>query len=207
MNTKEENTLLHKFFTEHNEIVDDHEFDNIYPHSIKILSDVHWTPLEVALKASELLVKTPETKVLDIGSGSGKFCLIGASYTEGLFTGIEQRKFLVDISKKMSEEYNIKNADFIHANILHIDFSEYDAFYFFNSFEENVFDIWPRIDYAVELSVSKYDEYNAYIFEQFEKLASGTRIVTYCSSDKQIPDSYDLEESCFDNLMRLWVKK
>ena len=67
MNTKTENTLLHKFFTEHNEIVDDLNFDNIYPHSIKILSDVHWTPLEVALKASELLVKNSETKVLDIG--------------------------------------------------------------------------------------------------------------------------------------------
>jgi len=38
-----------------------------------------WTPLAIARKAAEFLAE-PGSKVLDIGSGIGKFCLTGAFF-------------------------------------------------------------------------------------------------------------------------------
>lgn len=187
--------------------IQDNEFDRIYQESIKILSDLHWTPVDVAVKASKLLVTSKETKVLDIGSGVGKFCLIGATTTDGFFTGVEQRELLVNISKKISETYSVANTEFIHSNVTEIDFSNYDSFYFFNSFYENIVDMWPKIDSSVELSLSNYKKYNRHLYNELEKLKSGTRVVTYCVSDKNIPDNYLLEDTYFDRFMKFWIKE
>ena len=67
--------------------VEDEKFDLIYPPQIRELSSLHWTPVAVAAEAAKLLVTAPGTRVLDIGCGPGKFCLVGASLTDGRFTG------------------------------------------------------------------------------------------------------------------------
>ena len=82
-----------------------------------------------------------------------------------------------------------------------------DAFYFFNSFGENIADVWPKIDSFSDLSTTNYKKYTNYVYQQFDKLDSGTRIVTHCGDDNQIPDSYILKESYFDGDLKLWVKK
>lgn len=187
-------------------VIQDSEFDRVYQDSIKVLSYMHWTPVNVAMKAAELLVESPETKVLDIGSGSGKFCLVGASSSDGFFTGVEQREFLVNMSKTIAQQYDITNTDFIHSNIMDIDFANYDSFYFFNSFCENIINIAPKIDDSVDVSFETYDKYTAYVRNELAKLKSGTRVVTYCSEDIEIPKNYLLKEVYFDDSMKLWVK-
>lgn len=187
--------------------VRDRDFDQLYPDSIKILSDIHWTSLEIAVKAADLLVKYPETRVLDIGSGVGKFCILGALTTDGIFTGVEYRKSLVNISQGVIKQLDIHNAEIIHSDIVNIDFANYDAFYFFNSFGENIADVWPKIDSFSDLSTTNYKKYTNYVYQQFENLDSGTRIVTHCGDDNQIPDSYILRESYFDGDLQLWIKK
>ena len=71
--------------------LEDSRFDLVYPREIRELSDRHWTPVEVARKAAVFLVREPGTRVLDIGCGPGKFCIVGALATDGRFTGVEQR--------------------------------------------------------------------------------------------------------------------
>ncbi len=61
--------------------VDDEEFNSIYPDDIRELSDKHWTPVAVAKTAATYLVNRPGVKVLDIGSGVRKFCVIGTAIT------------------------------------------------------------------------------------------------------------------------------
>jgi len=75
---------------------------------------------------------------LDIGSGAGKFCLIGAASTKGLFYGVEQRKELVNLCKSIAKTHQINNVEIFHSNITEISFSDYDAFYFYNPFYENI---------------------------------------------------------------------
>jgi len=70
--------------------VADLEFDAIYPQWVRRLSEQHWTPLDVCIRAAELLVTDERSTVLDVGSGAGKFCLIGAASTGATFVGVEQ---------------------------------------------------------------------------------------------------------------------
>ena len=72
--------------------VSNEAFDALYPPGIIALANRHWTPVAVARMAAQYLVSRPGEKILDIGSGVGKFCFVGAASTEGHFTGVEQRE-------------------------------------------------------------------------------------------------------------------
>lgn len=185
--------------------VDDEEFNAIYPEWVRTLARRHWTPIDVAKKAAEFLVDKPGTRVLDIGSGPGKFCMAGATYTKGHFTGVEQRYGLVELSKKLSRCYRIQNIDFIHANITSIKFKDYDAFYFFNSFHENI-DITAKIDNTVNSGFELYNLYHMYVYEQLSIAPCGTRLATYWSTIKEIPSSYQLKHSFKGGLLMFWEK-
>lgn len=185
--------------------MEDDEFNAIYPERIRNLSRRHWTPIEIAKKSAEFLVNRPGTRVLDIGSGPGKFCLVGATCTKGHFTGVEQRSALVELSKKLSRCYRVDNTDFIHANITSIDFKNYDAFYFYNSFHENI-DLTAKIDETVNVNIELYNLYHSYVYEQLSLAPEGTRIATYWSRTREIPSSYQLKFSFLDGILKFWEK-
>jgi hypothetical protein len=185
--------------------VPDKEFDSIYPERIRKLSKRHWTSVSVAKLVSEFLVERPDTRVLDIGSGVGKFCMVGATYTRAHFVGVEQRADLVEISNKLTESYDIQNVKFIHSNITSIQLRNYDAFYFFNSFHENIA-AYGQIDDSVNGDVRLYDLYSIFIYEQFSSLPVGTRVVTYHSGSEIIPGTFRLIYSLKKGLLNFWQK-
>lgn len=65
--------------------VKDSTFNELYPNHIKELANRHWTPIAVARMAAEYLAEEANSKILDIGAGAGKFCLVGAAATNGMF--------------------------------------------------------------------------------------------------------------------------
>jgi hypothetical protein len=186
--------------------IKDADFDKLYPNHIQHLSKVHWTSIDVARKASEFLVKSPSTKVLDIGSGVGKFCMVGATTTLGNFYGVEQRKELVNISKKIIENNRIPNIEIIHSNITDINFADYDSFYFFNSFYENL-DRDRLIDFSVKVSPLRYQEYLDYMYLQLLKAPVGTRLATYSGYLNDIPPCYTVHTTFFSHELKLWIKE
>jgi len=183
----------------------DENFNALLPENISILADRHWTPADVAIMAAEFLVTKQNTKVLDIGSGVGKFCLIGAKNTQGVFHGVEQRANLVKISKSLAIEQKVNNVSFVHANITTIDFTEYEAFYFYNPFYENI-DETLTIDCHVSKQEQLFFEYSDFVKNQFQKLPIGTRLATYFGAWSEIPTGYVLVQSAFDGLLQLWIK-
>jgi SAM-dependent methyltransferase len=183
----------------------DSDFNAIYPEKIQLLAKQHWTPVSVAKLASEFLVDRPGARVLDIGSGAGKFCMIGATNTKGYFTGIEQRLELIELSRKISASYYIHNVEFLHANITSIKFSDYDSFYFYNSFYENI-NMINRIDDTIKLDMHLYHLYSMYIVEQFASLPLGARLVTFCSPSTIIPRTFKLQDSSKGGLLKFWEK-
>jgi SAM-dependent methyltransferase len=185
--------------------ITDEDFNEIYPEHIKALARKHWTPVAVAKTASEFLVSRRGTRVLDIGSGAGKFCLIGAAHTKGHFTGIEQRPELVELSKKLSATYFLRNANFIHANVTSIRFSDYDAFYLYNPFQENI-DIRHRIDETVRLSLELYDAYSIHTIDQLAALPPGARLATYWTPASVVPGSFKLIDTLYKGNLSLWEK-
>src|SRR6187551_2747175 len=185
--------------------VTDDDFNAIYPDRISKLASKHWTSVSVAKLVSEYLVDRPGTKVLDIGSGAGKFCMVGAANTKGYFTGVEQRLELVELSSRISESYRIQNTKFIHANITTIDFNDYDSFYFYNSFYENI-DMINKIDDKVKLDIQLYHLYSLHIVEQFASLPLGSRLVTFCSPLNIVPRSFKLQDATHGGLLKFWLK-
>jgi SAM-dependent methyltransferase len=184
----------------------DEGFDALLPLKIKKLSSIHWTPFEVAKRVAQFLVQHEKSRILDIGSGVGKFCLTAATVSSGHFTGVEQRESLVRLSRKIAQKYQISRAEFVHANVLTIDFKHYDAFYFFNSFQENL-DPNNRIDDDVNYNPSRYTAYNQYLIEQFGLLPQGARIASYCSPSSIIPEHYVMVRSEIKGKLKFWEKR
>ncbi|MFH7001244.1 class I SAM-dependent methyltransferase [Flavobacterium bizetiae] len=192
-------------YLKQNKFIDDNEFNEVYPIRIKKLATRHWTPVKIARKAAGFLVDRPDKRVLDIGSGAGKFCLVGAASTNGIFYGVEQRESLIKLSREIAEKYKIDNIEFIHSNITEISFLDYDAFYFFNSFQENI-DQTARIDKSIAPSEGLYNLYTGYLKDQLEKTPVGTKLVTYWSNGREIPESFTLESVSYGGTLSFWIK-
>ncbi len=185
--------------------VEDEKFDQIYPPRIRELSWLYWTPVRVAAEAAKLLVTKPGTRVLDVGCGPAKFCLVGASLTQGVFTGVEQREDLVAVARNAAERMQLRDLNIIHGNVLDLAFSHYDAFYLYNPFEENM-TCADKIDAAVPLSPLLFRMYNRYVAAQLGARPIGTRVVTYAGYADEIPGCYDCELALFRNELKLWIK-
>lgn len=184
----------------------DEEFDAFYPMKMRKLSGTHWTPVAVAKKAINFLVTSPSTRVLDLGSGAGKFCIVAAMNSDAHITGVEQRENLVFLSRKLALSYKLENAEFINSDIKNIDFSEFDAFYFFNSFEENI-NLTDKIDTLNSIDPNQYDHYCTFLKEELDKVAIGTRVATYCGEGGVIPDSYIMIKSTHKGKLIFWEKR
>lgn len=184
----------------------DLNFNSHYPDDVKEAADKHWTRIEVAKKAAAFLATSAEAKVLDIGSGAGKFCLIAAhEHPLTHFYGVEQRQNLVDISKDLAKELQLRNVFFLCDNICNIDFKKYDHFYFYNSFYENVPGT-QKIDYTIKYSEDLYNFYNRYLYKQLAKKQPGTRLVTYHSFGSEIPAGYEVVQTDYSDFLKFWIK-
>jgi len=186
---------------------DEAAFRNLFPHPIQKLDALHWSPLQVAGKAVQYLAQEEGVRILDIGSGVGKFCLAGAYYKpSAMFYGVEQREHLVWQASLVRDRLGLTNVQFLHCNFTQLDLREYDHFYFYNSFFENL-SHKERIDDSIAYSRELYDYYSYYLNRQLEELPAGTRIVTYCSWGDEIPASYVQVESDFEGLLKCWKKR
>lgn len=183
----------------------DKDFDAIYPQHIQKLSNPHWTPINICIEASKFLAINEKTKILDIGSGVGKFCFIGASTTQSQYIGIEQRKELIEISNVIVRKYLIENVNFINDNIININFNNYDCFYFGNPFFENL-KILNVIDESIQFSKQLYLEYNTYVKKQLLLTKPKTKLATFCDQTGIVPKNFKLIESKFGETLKLWEK-
>ncbi|MCU0322118.1 MAG: class I SAM-dependent methyltransferase [Chitinophagaceae bacterium] len=181
-------------------------FNKFYSPHIRSLADRHWTSLLVAEKAAHYLTMDGNVKVLDIGSGVGKFCLAAAYYKpNSFFYGVEQRESLVHESNRVNDILQLKNVAFIHQNITETNFALYNHFYFYNSFYENLNDN-DKIDDAVTYSSELYHNYNRYVYKQLEQQPTGTRLATYFSSELEVPSSFLEVYSEMDDALKFWIK-
>lgn len=181
-------------------------FNRLYPVSMQNLSARHWTPLPVVRRAAAYLSVKNNVRILDIGSGIGKFCLAGACLKPGtMFFGVEQRKNLVEYAAAAKQQLQVSNVAFIHGNFTQVDFRQYDHFYFFNSFYENLTES-DTIDNNIAYSPELFTYYNRYLYRQLEKKPPGTRLVTFHSMEEEIPHSYQNVGAEMENLLKYWVK-
>jgi SAM-dependent methyltransferase len=184
----------------------DQHFDQLYPQSISALASRHWTPLTIAKEAANFLAIGSNVRILDIGSGVGKFCLIGAKFhPNALFTGIEQRASLNQIAQSVAHNLSLNNTKFLTGNFTDIDFNLYHHFYFYNAFYENLIDN-DSIDQTIQQSPELFNLYNRKLYKQLKKLPAGTRIATFHSSENEMPSSYQVVGIGSNEDLKFWVK-
>jgi SAM-dependent methyltransferase len=184
----------------------DISFNNLYPDSIRALSKLHWTPLEIAKRVAGFLSEGGYENILDIGSGVGKFCLAGAHYApHAFYYGVEQRKSLITCAENAKNILKLENVDFIHGNFTQLDFRKFDHFYFYNSFYENLQGT-DKIDDSIEYSDELYFYYKRYLYRQLEQKPKGTRLCTLCTWDHDIPSEYHIVGSEMIDRLKFWVK-
>jgi SAM-dependent methyltransferase len=181
-------------------------FNSLYPLSIQNVAEKHWTPIDVAEKAAAFLAVSDDVKVLDIGSGSGKFCLVAAHlHPQTLFYGIEQRPGLISLSKELAKKLELENVIFLCDNITKADLSKYDHFYFYNAFYENIAGT-QKIDNDIIYSEELYNYYNRYLYKQLDKKPAGTRLVTYHSFGKEVPKGFEIVHTDYNEYLKFWIK-
>ena len=183
----------------------DRTIDQLFPADIAELSARHFTPVAVARRAARLLAPTPHHRVLDLGAGAGKLCLVGAAITGASFTGIEQRRHFVRAAIEAGARLTLRNVHFIHADILDVDWRPYDSYYLFNPFAEHL--IGP-IDGTRQARPPLFGFYVQAVRRRLRDAVPGTRVVTYHGFGGSMPPCFRLaacEEAGSDEL-ELWIK-
>jgi SAM-dependent methyltransferase len=185
----------------------DAQFQHLYPSSVQSLALRHWTPLYIAQKVAAFLAAEDNSRILDIGSGVGKFCL-GAAYFKprSFYFGVEQRKDLIAHAEIAKGILDMRHVSFIHGNFTHLDLRNYDHFYFYNSFYENL-DGSDKIDNSIPYSGSLYNYYSSSLYKHLERTVAGTKLATFHSLENEVPPCFQLLSEGENNSLKFWVKR
>jgi len=184
----------------------DEVFDRQLPFALSLKAHLHFTPIAVARHAAELAAPA-RGRVLDIGSGAGKFCITAAKRRpDAHFVGVERRLRLVELARRLAGE--LANVEFIHADALDLDWSSFDAFYFYNPFGEHLHERPSWIDETVMLDPAHYPVYVDATIRRLARARAGTRVVTYHGLGEPLPATYELVRSDVIDAepVELWVK-
>lgn len=184
----------------------DENFNQLYPEKIRLLARKHWTPILVTEKISNFLA-VKDAKVLDIGSGVGKFCLYAAKlHPQTTFYGIEQRPALVKEANSLKNKLALNNVHFIAGNFIDLDFSEFDHFYFYNSFYENLRGT-EKIDDTVSFHENLYSSYRQSLLKKLDQAPSGTRLATFHYIEDEVPRFFLEVGADINNQLKFWIKE
>lgn len=184
----------------------DAKFDQVFPAAQRPRSYLHWTPVEIAERAAALLAPTSDCRVLDIGSGVGKMCLIGAAATGAAWFGIERDAEMVEVARAAASRLQLDDrATFLVGDVSSVDWSMYDAFYMFNPFAE-------MLVYGPDDALTRREQYVAAIElvqRQLARSRVGTRVVTYHGFGGSLPSNYQLvhREAAREDELCVWVRQ
>jgi SAM-dependent methyltransferase len=169
----------------------DRDFDRFLPKRLRRASAQFWTPLVVAARAAKWFDELNIRSVVDIGSGSGKFCIAAALLSRARFLGIEQRAELVAVARVIAQAYGVDSrAGFVEGRFGEVPIPLADAYYFFNPFEENLFRAGWQLDDTVELDQWRFTRDVSAARVLLTAAPPGTYVLTYNGLGCRLPGSY-----------------
>lgn len=185
--------------------VSDAEFDEVFPDELRERSHQHWTPVDIAVRAAALLAPTPDTRVLDVGAGVGKVCLIGALVTGATWWGVEQDQALVAAANHAAWQLDVSGQTrFVHGDGSRMPW-DYDAFYFFNPFSTLLLapHASPFVRYATIQNTLRR------IHQRLIATPIGTRVVTYHGYGGPMPGGFRqvVREPAGGDAIELWIRE
>lgn len=187
--------------------VSDAEFDQVFPDELRDRSVLHWTPVAVALRAAVLLAPgTRGVRVLDVGAGVGKLCLVGALVTGSMWWGIEQDALQVAAANHAAWALDVSSRTrFVHGDGSRLPWDWFDAFYFYNPFSTVMLapHASPFVRYATIQATLRRIE------QRLAATPPGTRIVTFHGFGGRLPPQFRLaaREPAGDDALELWIRE
>jgi len=188
--------------------IHDKEFDRFLHSEARAYSKTYWTPIAVARRAAELLVEGPQTRILDVGSGAGKFCLIAALTTKAHYTGIEKNSKLVTMAKTMAQRCGLSHVSFICGDALAADWRQWNAYYLFNPFAA-AFESNTKSIHAHAIAGDRHTAMVNLAMDKLEQTPSGTKAAIYWGMGDHLPPSWahDYSEPFGSGSLELWIKR
>jgi SAM-dependent methyltransferase len=150
-------------------------------------------------------VAEPGARILDIGAGAGKFCIVAAAVCDAKVTGIEHREHLVTIAKRAAAAFGV-DVSFEHGSFETCDPHRFDGFYLYNPFAENFAGPGERIDGSIELNARAFVRFSTLAEEFLERARVGARVVTYYGFGGTMPLPYQRVTHAYGGRVELWVK-
>lgn len=190
-------------------LLTDFFFDALLPKKARDLSERHWTPTEIAIRAARLLAEKPTDHILDVGSGAGKFCVLGGLSTPGKFTGVEIRKPFFEIAEGLAEEFDLeKRVRFLNQDLLTIDWKPFTGFYLFNPFYEHIAEP-VRMEPAIDFGMQRFEQLVRGVQAHLREAPIGTKIAIFHGFGGGIPVGYRrlLKEAAGPDFLELWERR
>ena len=184
--------------------VSDAEIDRLFPEDLRDRSYLHWTPAAIAIRVAELLAPAPGSRVLDVGAGVGKVCVIGALVTGASWWGIEQDAIQVSAANHAAWALGVTHRTrFVHGDGSRLAWDGFDALYFYNPFSTLML-----ADHAS--AFLRYATVQGTLRRIEQRLAatpSGTRVVTFHGFGGRWPPGFTrtAREPAGDDALELWV--
>lgn len=185
----------------------DEAFDALYPSVERRRSGAHWTPVAVALRATAMLADSPGNTVLDVGSGCGKLCTIGALTTTMRWTGVERDPRMVRSAIRVARELGVADrTEFLVGDALGLDWTGYGGIYLYNPFAEEVFAAEGR---TADEGQTAYGEAIEAVEAKLAMLPIGARVVTLFGFGGDVPDCFECVERVpiHGDTLCLWIRR
>lgn len=165
-------------------------FDQELPPELRELSETHWTPACVVSVGARWLVELGVTRVLDVGSGVGKFCTLASLETPLTCVGVEQRPALLEAARLVALRLSAKRCRFMLGGLEVLDSVPAGALYFYNPFAENIAASSIGIDETVELTPKRFLREVRGIEAHLRRAPVGQVVLTFHGFGGRIPLSY-----------------
>ncbi len=182
-------------------------FDRLLPKRLRKAARF-WTAGVVVELGARWLEAEGARSVLDVGSGVGKFCTLGALSTGLHFCGVEHRADLVSIARSAAQSMGADNVSFVHARFPELDPCAFDALYFYNPFQENFSMRRDQLDQEVELHPSRFERDMSAAERMLKDMPVGSLLLTFYQFGGRIPLGYSLLRAArhHGSILRLWRK-
>ncbi len=187
-------------------------FDRLMGSESAAASFQHWTPLSICARVANWMNEFNIHSVVDVGSGSGKFCVATALLSQGSFYGLEQRKHLVFEARALAKTFSLDSlTEFAEGTLQSALLPPCDAYYFYNPFGENLFEPEEglHLDQSVPLSWDTFEQDVAQAYDLLTLAPVGTFVIEYNGFGGELPPHYVplRAHRGHSSVLRLWQKR
>jgi SAM-dependent methyltransferase len=163
----------------------------------------------VAAAAVRWLQEYGVERVVDIGSGPGKFCVAAALAGTLELIGLEKNPRFVSVARSLARQFGVEQrARFVHGALGDGELPATDAYYLYNPFVEQLFDPDGGVDCGTTTNYERYLRDVRLAQQVFRRAPAGTIVLTYNGFGGLMPASYEVRRVCHELpcVLRMWRK-